>query len=142
MLCDVLKHAVVSRLTSSIASCYDVSMSRLAALLILVAALTGTPLRQAEAAGDLGRSLRELVQPANMEEPDGGVGDDSGVGTLSTSHAIALADPFTLATPFRLAPTSIGLPITAGGEDALRERVWCPSNPPNCRHAWLQIFLF
>ena len=37
-------------------------MSRMAALLILIAALTGTPLRQAEAAADLCRSLVESAR--------------------------------------------------------------------------------
>ena len=54
-------------------------MSRMAALLILIAALTGTPLRQAEAAADLCRSLVESVEPAELATPDGGVGDDSEV---------------------------------------------------------------
>ena len=45
-------------------------MRRLAFLLALLAALTGTSLRQAEAANDLARSLAEFSQDADLEAPD------------------------------------------------------------------------
>ena len=61
-------------------------MWRPAVLLCLLVTLTGTPLRQAEAAADFSRSLVKLFQAANIETPDGGVGDDSGVGTLTAAH--------------------------------------------------------
>jgi hypothetical protein len=117
-------------------------MSRIASWLILIAALTGTPLRQAEAADDLCRSMIELLQPANIETPDGGVGDDLGVGTLSGSHTSNLDDPLTLAAPLLLPPVAAGSPVTLGEAEALRERVWWPAHPPNVRHAWLQVCLF
>jgi hypothetical protein len=117
-------------------------MSRIAPLLILIAAFAGTPLRQAEAADDLCRSLTELLQPANIELPDGGVGDDSGIGTLSGSHASVIADPLTLTVPLFLPVASVALPLSPGEAEGLRQQVWWPSNPPNRRHAWLQIFLF
>lgn len=117
-------------------------MRRLAALMTLIAALTGTPLRQAEAAADLCRSMIELLQTANIEIPDGGVGDDSGVGTLSGPHTVSLADPLTSAAPLLLPPVSAGSPATPGEVEALREVVWWPPNPPNIRLAWLQTFLF
>jgi hypothetical protein len=117
-------------------------MRRLAALMTLIAAVTGTPLRQAEAADDLCRSLMKFFQPASLEMPDGGVGDDSGVGTLSSSHSSGLADPLTSAVPLVLPPVSAGSPGTPGEVEALREVVWWPPNPPNIRHAWLQTFLF
>ena len=54
-------------------------MRRVIFVLSLFAALTGTPLRQAEAFSDLARSLSELGgADADLEEVDGGVGDDSG----------------------------------------------------------------
>jgi hypothetical protein len=117
-------------------------MRRLAVLMTLVAALTGTPLRQAEAADDLCRSIIELLQTANIEIPDGGVGDDSGVGTLSGSHTSSLADPFTSTVRLLLPPVSAESPPTPCEVEALREVVWWPPNPPNVRHAWLQNFLF
>jgi hypothetical protein len=47
-------------------------------LICLVAALSGTPLRQAEAASDFARSVGEIGENG-IEAPDGGVGDDSDV---------------------------------------------------------------
>src|SRR4051794_21447266 len=117
-------------------------MRRLAALMTLIAALTGTPLRQAEAADDFCRSMFESQQSANIEIPDGGVGDDSGVGTLSGTHTSSLADPFAWAAPLLLPPVSAESPATPGEVEALRDVVWWPPNPPNVRHAWLQTFLF
>ncbi|APW61503.1 hypothetical protein BSF38_03018 [Paludisphaera borealis] len=117
-------------------------MLRTANWIILIAALAGTPLRQAEAADDLCRSMIEQFEPANLETPDGGVGDDSGVGTLAGTHASVIADPFSSAAPFIPTPASAARSITVGEAEALRERVWWPPHPPNVRHAWLQIFLF
>jgi hypothetical protein len=117
-------------------------MRRVATMMTLIAALTGTPLRQAEAADDLCRSIIELLQAANIEIPDGGVGDDSGVGTLSGPHTGSLADPLTWVPPLFLPPVSAGSPATPGEVEALRGVVWWPPNPPNIHHAWLQTFLF
>ncbi len=52
--------------------------SSLMRLLCLLAAVAGSPLRQAEAAEDLAHSLGELGQAYSIEEKDGGVGDDLG----------------------------------------------------------------
>ena len=117
-------------------------MKRLAALITLIAALTGTPLRQAEAADDLCRAMLDLLPTGHIEIPDGGVGDDSEVGTLSGPHTCAIADPLTTAAPFLLPPVSAGSPATPGELEALREVVWWPPNPPNVRLAWMQTFLF
>jgi hypothetical protein len=46
------------------------------ALLCLVAAISGTLFRQAEAAADLARTVAELADAGSAEEPDGGVGDE------------------------------------------------------------------
>ena len=117
-------------------------MRRLAILLSLIAALTGTPLRQAEAASDYARALAHCFQPANLETPDGGVGDDSGVITLTAMQADFAAESLLAACPFLL-PPDFGLPaITPVQAEGLHERVWWPPAPPNIRHAWLQIFLF
>lgn len=117
-------------------------MRRLAAWMTLIAALTGTPLRQAEAAADFCRTMFESQQAANIEVPDGGVGDDSGVGTLSGPLSTSLADPFaSAAPPLLLPPVSALSPAPPLAVEALREVVWWLPNPPNVRHAWLQIFL-
>lgn len=52
-------------------------MSRLMFPIALIAALSGTPLRQAEAAHDLARTIAELDRGSLVEEADGGVGDDA-----------------------------------------------------------------
>ena len=117
-------------------------MRRLAALMTLIAALTGTPLRQAEAAADLCRSLLESKETASIEVPDGGGGDDSGVGTLSGTNAANLVDPLLSAVPVLLPPLSAWAPISPRQLAALREVVWWPPKPPNVRHAWLQTFRF
>jgi hypothetical protein len=117
-------------------------MWRLAALLSLLAAFSGTPLRQMEAAADLSRSLACLFQPGHLGAPDGGVGDDSGVVTLSEIHADFAADSLLAADPFILPPV-LGITVLSPVEtEGLRERAWWPPAPPNVRHAWLQIFLF
>jgi hypothetical protein len=50
-------------------------------LLCLIAALSGTPLRHAEAASDFARSRAGLGQN-HVEAIDGGVGDDAEVAVL------------------------------------------------------------
>lgn len=116
-------------------------MRRWAALFTLIAAITGTPLRQAEAASDLSRTLAGLFQSADIESPDGGVGDDSGVGTLTAAHGSLAADALLYADPLFLPP-----PVASGlsrfEAECLRERVWWPQDPPSLRFAWLQSFLF
>ena len=115
-------------------------MRRWAFLFSLLAALLGTPLRQAEAASDLARSLAELLQAADIESLDGGVGDDSGVGTLTASHSPA-ADALPATDLFFLPPPASSVP-TPAAEEGLRVRVWWPQAPPALRHAWLAVFRF
>lgn len=117
-------------------------MRRLAVLLSLLAALTGTPLRQAEAAEDFARAFSEWFQPANLQTIDGGVGDDSGVVTLTQMQGDFAANALLVADPFILPPT-LGMPSLSLEEaHALNEQVWWPPAPPTIRHAWLQVFLF
>jgi hypothetical protein len=87
-------------------------MRRLSFLLSLIAALAGTPLREAEAASDLACSLAELGDGDHVEEIDGGVGDDSGatitskVADISVTLAVAEAQSTTIATfSFRGSPS-------------------------------------
>jgi hypothetical protein len=60
-------------------------LRRLMFLLSLVAALTGTPLRLAEAAHDMACALAESGGGDVIEVPDGGVGDDSDATIKSDS---------------------------------------------------------
>ena len=115
-------------------------MRRWAFLLSLLAALSGTPLRQAEAASDLARSLAELLQAADIESPDGGVGDDSGVGTLTASHGPA-ADVLGRDRPLFPAPSRFVGPHT-GRRGRLAGTGLVAPSPARLRHAWLQVFRF
>jgi hypothetical protein len=116
-------------------------MSRFAALLSLVAALSGTPLRQAEAASDLSRALAESFQADRLEAPDGGVGDDSGVTIRGDSQAGVAIDM--TPTPDSLPlPTPAVSPRPPGEAEGLWGRAWWTPDPPNLRCAWLQVFLF
>jgi hypothetical protein len=89
--------------------------------LALLAALTGTPLRQAEAAADLARSLAELDQGHVIEPVDGGVGDESDATVLKAGHdagpVLSTLPPATLDAlaptlppPLDLAPAPDGRP--------------------------------
>jgi hypothetical protein len=115
-------------------------------LLCLIAALAGTPLRQAEAAGDLARSLAELEGGGVVEEIDGGVGDDAGEtivragddsGSSQAGAASAAVDgPRTTLHSIGWA-SSAGDPRQPAGQEA------GPAPARSVRwHAWLQRFLF
>lgn len=77
--------------------------------LCLVAALLGTPLRQAEAAEDFARAMAGIDQDHDIESVDGGVGDDPELSiTEDPASAIALPDVALLVPAFWdiLRPTS------------------------------------
>ena len=118
-------------------------MRHLAKLLCLLAALAGTPLRQAEAADDLARALAKLLEPAHIETPDGRVGDDSGVGTLERANQI-MSSPEN--EPLSRAIDS--LPILNSSQFAehhalrWRNRAAWPPCPLGRDRAWLGVFLF
>src|SRR4051794_15697101 len=114
-------------------------MQHAARLLCLLVALTGTPLRQAEAADDLSRALAGFFQPADIEPLDGGVGDDSGVGTLETF------DPGSVNLGRDVEPSAVAplQPLVPSHFDPCqarrwRERVPWPPTPGSRHHAWLQ----
>ena len=115
-------------------------MRRVMFVLSVFAALSGTPLRQAEAWNDLARSLAELgCRDANLEEVDGGVGDDSGDAIraidVNTPVLLAISD----ALPALLDPTS---------PQPTPDRLLPPEETPSPRSglpqrlAMLQRFLF
>lgn len=125
-------------------------MQRPAALLCLVLAFSGQPLRQAEAASDYARMLTHLFAPGGaIEVPDGGVGDDSGVATLKagTCHTAApawnpAAEPCGaldgLAFFLNLAPSARNPALSRRQTE---EGAWLPLGASR-RRAWLQSFLF
>jgi hypothetical protein len=115
-------------------------------LLCLIAALAGTPLRQAEAAGDLARSLAELDGGSVVEEIDGGVGDDSGETILKAAGGPsgslrALNAPAPDDGPGMIhLPTAPRFPLGSAGR-----QIDPPSFPMSDhlrRRAWLQCLLF
>jgi hypothetical protein len=118
-------------------------MGRPIFLLTLLAALTGTPLRQAEAANDLVRLLANLGGGDDIEEVDGGVGDDPGVMVLKAGSNLARTNSCVLPVadcPGTLPPADRsvrGFSASRRGDRAT------PLFPRSSRHhAWLQCFLF
>ncbi len=112
-------------------------MRRLAVLICLLAALTGTPLRQAEASADWVR----LLQDECLEAPDGGVGDEAELGTHTVSDSDVGGD-LTSVVPLCFLPPPGSSVLSKPEGDSLRIRVWWPQAPPALRHAWLQVFRF
>jgi hypothetical protein len=113
-------------------------------LLCLFAALSGTPLRQAEAASDFARAVDEMAGEESVETVDGGVGDDSGETILKAGCALDFAGattPLTTPTGFYQPPRphlyapSVGHGRSPDGKTSL------PSGSPR-QHVWLQCFLF
>jgi hypothetical protein len=114
-------------------------------LLCLIAALAGSPLRQAEAAGDLARSLAELDGGDVIEVIDGGVGDDAGESILTTggrARAGATSEPPAIDHgPFPPRASTESLP--PGDADSRSPHPAGPlTSDPARRYAWLQAFRF
>jgi hypothetical protein len=113
-------------------------------VLCLLASLSGTPLRQAEAASDFARSIADFGQDGGVETIDGGIGDDQDVSLLKagseTQRLAATLNPtFADAVLLPLSPVS---PLAA----SLDERRLLPPRFPAAgslrQFAWLQCFLF
>jgi hypothetical protein len=118
-------------------------------LLCLIAAMSGVPLRQAEAASDFVRALGALADAgAALAEPDGGVGDDQAETVLKTDVgqnlqcARAYTSDISSATDF---PPSLfrGLSVSAPVIPAPREEraLWLPTGAAR-RQSRLQLYLF
>ena len=65
-------------------------------LMCLIAAVSGTPLRQAEAASDLARALADWKARRRIEVPDGGVGDDSDATIKANNGDVPARSPYLL----------------------------------------------
>ncbi len=113
-------------------------------VLCLIAALSGTPLRQAEAADDFARSITELGHEDTIETLDGGVGDDAEVSILKAANDSPNRPTPSLAAPFAIPFTTLcfASPVLRSGSRRLAD----PSGLPGVRShrwfAWLQCFLF
>ncbi len=112
-------------------------------LLCLIAALSGAPLRQAEAASDLARSLDELGDGNIIETIDGGVGDDKEASILKAgdAHALAAAISPEMADVDLASPTSVSSLAMIGGRRPADVRGFLPASTAR-RIAWLQCYLF
>ncbi len=114
-------------------------------LLCLTAALAGTPLRQAEAAGDLARSLAELDGGDLVEEVDGGVGDDSGETILErggpSASLMVFSAPAPGDQPHLMLPPAAS-PSLRSNAARLAEPPSLPNSDHRRRRAWLQCLLF
>jgi hypothetical protein len=113
-------------------------------LLCLIAALSGTPLRQAEAADDFARTFGESGQSDVLHTVDGGVGDDKEVSVLKVGgETQSLPATILLATVdvhfSSLIPSSFLPTLGDRGQAALLGVLPASSTR---RFAWLQCFLF
>jgi hypothetical protein len=111
----------------------------------LVAALSGIPLRQAEAASDFMRSVAELGEEPGIEVVDGGVGDDSGatVLTVRCDHNQSRSEIGSLVTaPGHLTALRPGWACAVLGLTRLVNHGAVLSAGSVPRHIWLQFFLF
>jgi hypothetical protein len=113
-------------------------------LLSLIAALSGTPLRQAEAASDFVRALAELGE-GHVEVIDGGVGDDANVSVLKAGcdiQSLRAMTPLTTAEGHLRPVLTAALSLPEFGHQRPFDRAPTCSSGSLRPHAWLQCFLF
>jgi hypothetical protein len=113
-------------------------------LLCLTAAVSGTPLRQVEAASDLARSLAELGE-GHVEGIDGGVGDDAEVAVLkaeSDAESTRAMIPRSTADRYHMPSFSGTLSLLQFRNRRPLDRAPIASAGFVRLHAWLQCFLF
>ena len=112
-------------------------------VMCLIAALSGTLLRQAEAANDFARCVAEFEDDQNIETIDGGVGDDLG------STILKARGPHTLQA--MLPPTMMDGFVTVNLSTVLLPSLWHRNAPDRVttlsagsvrKHVWLACFLF
>jgi hypothetical protein len=113
-------------------------------VLCLIAALSGTPLRQAEAADDYARSIGEPGEGDIIETVDGGVGDDTEVSILeadgdthflSATHFWAMAD-------VQLTPLITASSLLNIGDGRRADLSGLLAASSDRWFAWIQCFLF
>jgi hypothetical protein len=119
------------------------SMPRLAPFICLLIALSAPLLTHAQAAEDLERILVELLEPGELETPDGGVGDEPIIA--SVWRAVPILDLVQLAMPACEGFTDVAsLDLPPRDRSLLR---LCRRGDPwlfpetSQRQSWLQHFL-
>src|SRR4051794_40633192 len=95
----------------------------------LLAALAGTPLRQAEAAHDLACSLAELGDGDLVEVVDGGVGDDPGETIRGDDAPAPVAPAAAAPLPSPLPPQSPS-PVSTRASARLAPTPWPDASAP------------
>jgi len=110
---------------------------RLRPWLLMVAALSGPALRQAEAADDFARASANRPV-ASAEATDGGVGDDSGAATLEAPRSLekggVVASPCPDLWDAAVAPRDVTARHFRGLRDHAR-----PPDPARVRRGRLQV---
>lgn len=112
-------------------------------MMCLIAALSGTLLRQAEAANDFARCVAEFEDDQNIETIDGGVGDDLGTTILKASspHTLRATLPPAMTDGFVTVPLSTVSFVTFWHRNA-PDWVTTLSAGSVRKHVWLACFLF
>jgi hypothetical protein len=123
-------------------------MPRSVALLCLILAFAGQPLRQAEAAGDFARALAHLAAGGTIEMIDGGVGDDPGEATLkagssevATPALSSSGDLWGLFDGLSLSSPLLSDAPVPGASRFRKDQPVSRTIGGRARHAWLQLFL-
>jgi hypothetical protein len=113
-------------------------------LLCLIAALSGTPLRQAEAADDFVRAIGELGQGDVIETLDGGVGDDTEVSILTAGSGTHFLSPtaFLAAADVHLPPLITASSLSNIGDHRRTGLSGLQAVSSGRWFAWSQCFLF
>jgi hypothetical protein len=112
-------------------------------VMCLIATLSGTPLRQAEAAGDFARFVADLEGCPDIDDIDGGVGDDSGATILNArSDSQSLQPMMTLPLTDSVQLLLRVKSPTGTTSQLATDRVAMLSVGSVQKHAWLECFLF
>jgi hypothetical protein len=109
----------------------------------LFAALSGSLLRQAEAASDFVRFVAGFEDRQDIEQIDGAIGDDSGATILraSSPNALRVMQPSnSLDVPLPPIPHIVSLAV--GGNRGKTKGVATLFVGSVRKHAWLERFLF
>jgi hypothetical protein len=113
-------------------------------MMCLIAAMSGTPLRQAEAADDFARSIGGLGQGNVIETLDGGVGDDTEVSILKAgndTHVFA-ANFLQAMADLHFTPLIVASFLPNIGDRGRAALLGPPPAGSARRFAWLQCYLF
>ena len=109
----------------------------------LIAALSGTPLRQAEAASDFARSHAESPREGDIETIDGGVGDDSGATIHKNDGVEQTRAGDQPSAGWHVIAPAVAATDLSNAHWQLRSAPWASTSSTTARRrAWLQCFRF